>query len=56
MKKKGNLTNLHGQDSAVIETIVITACNITASATLLHRDVTEHEIAAPTLHTRARDC
>lgn len=46
---------LHGQDSAVCKTIVITGCNVTASTTLLHRDVTEHEVAVSTLHTRARD-
>lgn len=46
--------NLHGQDGAVSETIVITSRYITASATLLNSDVTEHEVAVSTLHTRAR--
>lgn len=46
---------LHGQDSAIGKTVVITGCNVTASATLLHRDVPEHEVAVSTLHTRARD-
>lgn len=45
------IRSLHGQDSAVGKTVVITASNVTASATLLHRDVTEHEVTLSTLHT-----